>query len=109
MNYCRTTGRPLTRCDRRTVTVNIRTRPCIHSNNGDTCRALALADQGIILQPDFVVGDDIRAGRLVELMPEYRAGELGAHAVYPSRRHVAPKVRAAIDFLAEHFAARPLG
>tara|TARA_R110002049_G_scaffold165815_1_gene331699 strand:- start:1232 stop:2113 length:882 start_codon:yes stop_codon:yes gene_type:complete len=84
--------------------VKVRTRACIHSNNGDTCRAVALVDQGIILQPDFVVGDDVKAGRLVELMPEYRAGELGVHAVYPSRRHVAPKVRAAIDFLSEHFA-----
>ena len=35
------------------------TRPCIHSNNGDTCRGAALAGQGIILQPDFLVGDDI--------------------------------------------------
>src|SRR5690606_15609604 len=89
--------------------VNVRTRACIHSNNGDTCRAVALADQGTILQPDFVVGDDVKAGRLVELMPEYRAGKLGVHAVYPSRRHVAPKVRAAIDFLSEHFALTSLG
>lgn len=85
--------------------VTVRTRPCIHSNNGDTCRAAALAGQGIILQPDFVVGDDIEAGTLVELMPEYRAGELGVHAVYPSRRHIAPKVRALIAFLDNHFGA----
>lgn len=89
--------------------VSARTRACIHSNNGDTCRAVALADQGIILQPDFVVGNDIRAGRLTELMPEYRASELGVYAVYPSRRHVAPKVRALIEFLTDHFAATPLG
>ena len=89
--------------------VSVRTRACIHSNNGDTCRAAALAGQGVILQPDFVVGNDVKAGKLVELMPEYRAGELGVHAVYPSRRHVAPKVRALIAFLTDHFAAMPLG
>lgn len=84
--------------------VKVRTRAIIHTNNGDTCRSLALAGQGIILQPDFVVGDDVDAGRLVELMPEYRAGELGVHAVYPSRRHIAPKVRALIEFLSERLA-----
>lgn len=84
--------------------VSVRTRACIHSNNGDTCRAAALAGQGVILQPEFVVGDDVKAGRLLELMPEYRAGELGVYAVYPSRRHVAPKVQALIAFLTEHFA-----
>lgn len=81
--------------------ISVRTRPCISTNNGDTCRAAALAGQGIVLQPDFVVGDDLEAGRLVELLPEYSAGELGVHAVYPSRRHVPPKVRALISFLAE--------
>lgn len=81
--------------------VSVRTRACISTNNGDTCRAAALAGQGIVLQPDFVVGDDIEAGRLVELMPEYSAGQLGVHAVYPSRRYVAPKVRALIAFLSE--------
>lgn len=66
-----------------------------------TPAAPGLAGQGIILQPDFVVGEDVKAGRLVELMPEYRAGELGVHAVYPSRQHIAPKVRALIEFLTE--------
>lgn len=87
--------------------VSVRTRPCIHTNNGDTCRAAALADQGIILQPDFVVGDDIEEGTLVELMPEYSAGELGVHVIYPSRTHIAPKVRALIAFLAEYLAQTP--
>lgn len=83
--------------------VRVRTRSSISTNNGDTCRAAAIAGQGIVLQPDFVVGDDIEAGTLVELMPEYSAGELGVYAVYPSRRHVAPKVRALIAFLSERF------
>jgi DNA-binding transcriptional LysR family regulator len=81
--------------------VRVRLRPVAHSNNGDTCRMAALNDQAIVLQPDFLVGGDIRAGRLVELLPEYRAGELGIHALYPSWRHVAPKVRLMIDYLAE--------
>ena len=84
--------------------VSVKTQPCIHTNSGDTCRAAALAHQGIILQPSFLVGDDLAAGSLVELMPEYRSIELGIYAVYPTRKHLPPKVRALIDFLAQHFA-----
>ena len=83
--------------------VSVKTQPCLHTNSGDTCRAAALAHQGIILQPTFLVGDDLAAGTLVELMPEFRSIELGIYAIYPTRKHVSPKVRALIDFLAEHF------
>lgn len=85
--------------------VSVRTRPCLSTNSGDTCRAAALAHQGIILQPSFLVGDDIAAGTLVELLPQYRAAELGIHAVYPTRKHLPAKTRTLIDFLTEHFAA----
>jgi DNA-binding transcriptional LysR family regulator len=81
--------------------VSVKTQPCIHTNSGDTCRAAALAHQGIILQPGFLVGDDLKVGTLVELMPEFHALELGIYAVYPTRKHVPPKVRALIDFLTE--------
>lgn len=47
-----------------------------------------------------VVGIELEAGRLVELLPDYRAGELDIHALYPSRRHIAPKLRLMIDYLA---------
>lgn len=83
--------------------VSVKTRPCMHTNSGDTCRAAALAHQGVILQPTFLVGDDLAAGTLVELMPEYHSIELGIYAIYPTRKHVSPKVRALIDFLAGHF------
>jgi DNA-binding transcriptional LysR family regulator len=75
----------------------------MHTNSGDTCRAAALAHQGVILQPTFLVGDDLAAGTLVELMPEFRSIELGIYAIYPTRKHVSPKVRAFIDFLTQHF------
>ncbi|MFV8817725.1 LysR family transcriptional regulator [Haliea sp. E17] len=82
-------------------TVSVRVSPCIRSNNGDTCRAVAVSGQGIVMQPDFLVGDDVARGTLVEVLPEYSASELGVYAVYPTRRHIAPKVRALIDFLGE--------
>lgn len=87
-------------------TVSVKTKPCIHTNNGDTCRAAALSHQGVILQPTFLVGKDLADGSLVELMPSYRSEELGIYAVYPTRKHVSAKVRALIEFLATHFAGR---
>jgi len=83
--------------------VSGRIRPVVRSNSGDTCRAGALQGQCIVLQPSFLVGADLAAGRLVELMPEYRSLELGIYALYPSRRHVAAKVRLLVDYLVEAF------
>ena len=87
--------------------VMVRVRAGMHTNNGDTCRFAALDHQGIILQPDFMVGGDLRAGTLVELMPEYRATTLVIHAVYPSRKHLPLKVRRLVDFLVDSFAMPP--
>ena len=77
------------------------------TNSGDTCRSAALAHQGVILQPSFLVGQDLAAGTLVELMPQFRSLELGIYAVYPTRKHVPAKVRALVDFLQGHFSNRP--
>jgi len=85
--------------------VAVTVRPRMRTNSGDTCRAAALQHQGIILQPSFIVGADLAAGTLLEIMPGYRSVELGIHAVYPSRKFVSPKVRLLIDFLVEAFAA----
>lgn len=78
---------------------SVRVQPRIRTNSGDSCRVAALQDLGIILQPDFLVGPDLRAGTLVELMPEYRSLELGVHAVYPTRKHLPMKTRRLVDFL----------
>ncbi len=81
------------------VTVSAR----LYANNGDTCRAAALEHQGIILQPDFLVEEDLRAGRLKELLPDYRLAELEIYALYASRKQLPLKLRYLIDFLAESF------
>jgi len=83
----------------------VRVNPRIHTNSGDTCRTAALQGQGIILQPDFLVGPDLRRGTLVELMPGYRSLELGVYAVYTTRKHLPMKTRRLIDFLVEALGA----
>ncbi|MFM0198629.1 LysR family transcriptional regulator [Paraburkholderia fungorum] len=79
----------------------------MHSNNGDTARAAALAGQGVIWQPTFLVGNDLRAGKLVQLLPAYRLPDIDVLALYPSRRHLSAKIRAMVDFLADAFGGVP--
>lgn len=81
--------------------VSVRTRPRVHSNNGDTCLAIALEHGGILLQPSFLVHDELAKGRLCELLPEYRSLELGVYALYPTRKQLSLKVRRLVDFLAD--------
>lgn len=71
------------------------------SNAGDVCAALARSGVCAALQPSFVVEKDLRSGALVELLPGWKGRELGVHAVCPSRKHMAPRVRAMMDYLAE--------
>lgn len=80
-----------------------KTRARVYSNNGDTCRAIALRGGGIILQPSFMIAEDLKAGRLVRLMPAFRAVALGVYAVYPSRKQLPLKVRCLIDYLSGAF------
>jgi DNA-binding transcriptional LysR family regulator len=89
--------------------VTVRVKPRLWSNSGDTCCAVARSGAGIVLKPQFLVADDLVRGTLVELLPGWRAPELGIHAVYPSRRHLAPKVRLLVDFLVEALAEPALG
>lgn len=91
------TGRPQT----------VKVRCAMHTNNGDTARIAALGGMGIICQPTFLVGADVRAGRLVRVLPEYSVPGIDVLAVYPSRRHLSAKVRVMIDFLAQHFQGTP--
>ena len=85
----------------------VRTQPRFRSNNGDTCRAAALDHQGIVFQPDFLVGADLATGRLVRVLPELEGEEVGIYAVYPPGRLMPRRVLALTDFLAKRFGDLP--
>ena len=83
----------------------VKINPRMRSNSGDSCCEAALQHQGLVLQPAFLVGEHLRSGALVEVLPAFRSTELGIYAVYPSRQQLAPKVRRMVDFLADAFLA----
>ena len=81
----------------------------LSANNGDALLALALKGAGLVLGPDYLLEDDIKAGRLVRLLPDYTTNEIPVYAVYPHSRFLSAKTRTFIDFLASRFAeASPL-
>lgn len=77
------------------------------ANNGDAILAAALAGMGIVLQPTFIVGDDIRAGRLRRILGDYELPSLNVYAVYAHRQYLSGKVRTFVDFLADYFGSPP--
>lgn len=90
--------------DRKGVPASVKVAGNLMTNSGETIRKVALEGGGISLAAGFLVHDDLEAGRLVRLLPEYRPLELAMNAVYPHRHHLSAKVRTFIDRLAHHSA-----
>lgn len=80
----------------------------LRANNGDALVAAAVAGHGVIYQPTFLVGAELKAQRLVAIELDHPALEIGGiFVVYPSDRRPPAKVRAFIDFLVEKFGPVP--
>ena len=77
------------------------------ANNGDAIRLAALAGRGLALQPTFIVGDDIRAGRLQLVLEDYEVEPMGVYAVYAHRQYLSGKVRTFVDHLGDYFGSPP--
>jgi DNA-binding transcriptional LysR family regulator len=73
------------------------------SNNTMIVRQAATAGYGIALLGDPLTINDIRAGRLYRLLPDYSMSRRPVFVVYPSRRHLAQRTRVVIDFLIDSF------
>lgn len=86
--------------DETVVTVNGR----LETNNPMMLRAAALAGLGIVLLPLWIIGPDIKAGRLQRILTDYHWPDSAIQAVYPPGRHLSARVRTFVDFLVEQFA-----
>lgn len=86
---------------------NIRVAGRMRANNGDVLREAAIAGQGLVSLPSFIIGDAVGQGRLIPVLGDYVPGGTALHAVYPASRHLSPKVRAFVDFLAGRFGPVP--
>mgnify|MGYP001402754101 FL=1 len=76
----------------------------LEANDGQVLRAAALKHLGILVQPMYIVHEDVVAGRLVPVLREWELPRLTVNVAYPTRRHLPAKVRCFVDFLVEQFA-----
>lgn len=83
--------------------VDVEVNSKVVSNNGDLLNQCALAGMGIALRPTFALGDDLKCGRLVHLLPGYHIRKVTVMMVYPSRRLLSATVRSFVDFTMSQF------
>jgi DNA-binding transcriptional LysR family regulator len=76
----------------------IRVNSVIEANNGEMIRDLSLQGLGISFLPDFFVDDDLKSGKLVQVLPEFEPDEVGVYAVFPPRGQISPNARAFTDW-----------
>ncbi|MGQ0593922.1 MAG: LysR substrate-binding domain-containing protein [Gammaproteobacteria bacterium] len=77
------------------------------ANLGDAVRMAALSGRGLVQLLAYVVGSDLRAGRLRAVLTDYAPDKVSIHAVYPHREHLAATVRTFVEFLQERFQKDP--
>ncbi len=79
----------------------VRIRGSLIVNESEVARRAAVAGHGIARLTGINVIDDIQTGRLVRLLVHFPMEPLPVHLVYPTRRHLAPRTRLVMDFMAE--------
>ncbi|MEO8020284.1 LysR family transcriptional regulator [Polaromonas sp.] len=77
------------------------------ANEATALLQAALAGGGIALQPTYLANPHLVDGSLQLLLPEWKPSDMAIYALYPSRKHLSPAVRAFLDFLVERFAGVP--
>ena len=75
----------------------------LEANDGQVIRAAALAGLGILMQPLYIIYDDIVAGRLIPILSDWQLPWLTINLAYQSRRHQPAKIRVFTEFLIERF------
>jgi len=84
-------------------TAQVTVRPVFKSNDGQLIRRAAIDGIGILVQPTYIIHNDLCAGRLRRGLDDWALPQLKINFAFPTRTHLPAKVRVFIDFLAEDF------
>ena len=82
-------------------------RGAIALNDSTAYTAAGLAGLGVVQMVDYLLNQHVEAGRMVQILADWRSDPLPIHVVYPQNRHLSAKVRAFVEWVAELFAANP--
>jgi DNA-binding transcriptional LysR family regulator len=85
--------------------VDVSVSPRLELSDGWALRAAALEGAGVVQLPAFIIGHDVREGRLVPVLTGWQGRPVPLHAVYPDNRLIAARVKTFVAFLAAK--ARP--
>ena len=85
----------------------VRVNGRFESNYGEVLRDACVAGLGVALHSTWHVSEDLRSGRLRQVLAHYRLADSGIYALMPQRRLVPLRVRAFVDFLAGKFEGTP--
>jgi len=88
-------------------TGSVELAPRLHATSGEFMRDVALAGEGVLMIPRFIMYKNLNNGSLVEIMPGYEWDALAVYVVYPPTRHLSARVRAFVDFLVERCQGTP--
>jgi DNA-binding transcriptional LysR family regulator len=86
-----------------TVRRDVEINSAMDSNEGQVLVAAGLAGLGIVIQPLYIIHDEIVRGRLVPVMLDWALPPLTINLAYQSRRHLPAKIRVFTDYLIERF------
>ncbi|MGW8304533.1 MAG: LysR family transcriptional regulator [Achromobacter pulmonis] len=76
------------------------------ANNGQALRQAALAGFGIVLQPELLLAEDVRAGRLTPILQPYWPAARPVTLLYPKDRQALPKLTTFVEFVVARFSAK---
>ncbi|MEZ5796374.1 MAG: LysR family transcriptional regulator [Paracoccaceae bacterium] len=80
--------------------VDVPVSPRLELSDGWALRSAALEGAGVVQLPAFIIGHDLREGRLQPVLTEWQGRPVPLHAVYPDNRLIAARVRTFVAFLA---------
>jgi DNA-binding transcriptional LysR family regulator len=80
---------------------SVRVRGSICSNFGETLQHAAALGHGISMHPYYMVSDDLAAGRLQPLLPQYQPLGLDIYVIFSSRQNLPLRVRKFVEYLKE--------
>lgn len=75
-------------------------------DSGESLLPIAIAGMGLLLQPFELVENELKAGRLVEVLPDYKVPTRPMHILYAPDRRITPKLRSFIDFAVTAFGSQ---
>jgi DNA-binding transcriptional LysR family regulator len=82
---------------------DVRIHPRLTVNDFDLMVDAVRKGLGVAAMPSFMVAEDLKRGRLRQVLPEWSSAETPIHALYPTARHLSPKVATFLDLLRERF------